>query len=112
VDVHPGILRFWTDVERSDLDLNGILPFQSFRRKGVLRQIQVLLKNNRGIGLRGFGIGSDWWRYCRSSFRGRMLSSRFDLRPEQMAVVDGGRPSGRRQCATRSIGWDRVVIIL
>lgn len=54
VEVHPGTLRFRTGTEHSELDLNDVAAINLFRRKNVLRHIQLILKNNRGIRLEGY----------------------------------------------------------
>lgn len=54
VEVHPGILRFWTGPDKTELDLNDIAALRLFRNKGGLGHIQILLKNDRGIRLEGY----------------------------------------------------------
>lgn len=55
VEVLSGKLRFRTGTEVSELDLSDIVLVNLFRRKGILRHIQIRLKNNRGIRLEGYG---------------------------------------------------------
>ena len=54
VEVVPGKVRFRTGTEGSELDLNDVALINLFRRKGVLRHIQIRLKNTRGIRLEGY----------------------------------------------------------
>ncbi|MEA3275013.1 MAG: hypothetical protein U9Q81_06935 [Pseudomonadota bacterium] len=54
VEVHPGKVQFWTGGEKSELDPSDIVAVNLFRKKGVLRHIQLRLKNNRGIRLEGY----------------------------------------------------------
>jgi len=55
LEVRPGRLIFCTADERSELDLGQIAALRMFRGGGRLRHIQILLKNNRGIRLEGYG---------------------------------------------------------
>jgi hypothetical protein len=54
VEVCPGKLRFRARAEDSELDLNDIALVNLFRRKGVLRHIEIRLQDNRGIRLEGY----------------------------------------------------------
>lgn len=55
VEVRPGRLRFRTGTDESELNLDDIALVNLFRRKGVLRHIQIRLESNRGIRLEGYG---------------------------------------------------------
>ncbi|MBL3528683.1 MAG: hypothetical protein JMN27_17450 [gamma proteobacterium endosymbiont of Lamellibrachia anaximandri] len=46
---------FWTNGERSVLDVKDITMLTFYRRKGALQHIQLKLKSNRGIRLEGYG---------------------------------------------------------
>jgi len=54
VEVHAGLLRFWTGPDKSELNLSDVAQVNLFRKKGVLQHLQIRLKNNRGIRLEGY----------------------------------------------------------
>jgi len=55
VEVCRGKVRFRTGTQESELDLKDVALVNLFRRKGVLRHIQLRLQNSRGIRLEGYG---------------------------------------------------------
>ena len=54
VEVLDGRVRFWAAGKKSELDLRDVAAVNIYRSKGLLRHIQVRLKNNRGIRLEGY----------------------------------------------------------
>jgi hypothetical protein len=54
VKVGAGKVKFRTGTEASELALEDVVLINLFRRRGVLRHIQIKLKNNRGIRLEGY----------------------------------------------------------
>ncbi|MCP4702363.1 MAG: hypothetical protein GY862_36705 [Gammaproteobacteria bacterium] len=55
IEAHPGKLCFRTRTETTELDTGDIAALRFFRDKtGVLKHIQIRLKNSRGIRLEGY----------------------------------------------------------
>lgn len=54
VEIAPGKLRFFTGGAWSELDFDQVNALRLFRRRGAVRHVQLLLKNNRGIRLEGY----------------------------------------------------------
>jgi len=54
LEVLPGKLRFLTAGKCSELEFEQVTALRLFRRRGELRHIQLLLRNNRGIRLEGY----------------------------------------------------------
>jgi hypothetical protein len=54
LEVVAGKLRFLTAGKCSELEFEQVSALRLFRRRGKLRHIQLLLKNNRGIRLEGY----------------------------------------------------------
>jgi hypothetical protein len=56
VEVHPGRVQFWTGGAMTELDLKDVVLMHLYRRRrsGILRHIQLRLKNHRGIRLEGY----------------------------------------------------------
>lgn len=55
VEVRPGRVQFWTGGNKTELDVKDIAAINLYSRRGVLRHIQLRLKNNRGIRLESYG---------------------------------------------------------
>lgn len=56
MEVHPGVVEFWTAGRKTELDLKEVAAMNIYRRRrdGTLRHIQLRLKNHRGIRLEGY----------------------------------------------------------
>ncbi|RDH82160.1 MAG: hypothetical protein DIZ78_17245 [endosymbiont of Escarpia spicata] len=55
IEIDGDNVLFWTNGERSVLDVKEITMLTFYRRKGELQHIQLKLKSNRGIRLEGYG---------------------------------------------------------
>lgn len=54
LELVPGKLRFLTAGKWSELAFEQVTALRLFRRRGKLRHIQLILRNNRGIRLEGY----------------------------------------------------------
>ena len=54
VEVLPGKIRFVTDGDTSELDMEDIVALRFFRNRRGLQHIQLVLKSHRGVRLEGY----------------------------------------------------------
>ncbi len=54
LEIQPGIVRFWTKGQASELQIADVAALRFFKRRGTLAHIQIQLRNGRGIRLEGY----------------------------------------------------------
>jgi len=54
IEVHPEQVKFYTQGNVSELNINDIAALNFYRHKGLIQHIQIKLRNNRGIRLEGY----------------------------------------------------------
>jgi hypothetical protein len=54
LEIHSDQLKFFTQGNVTQLNINEIAALNFFRRQGKLQHIQIKLRNNRGIRLEGY----------------------------------------------------------